>query len=158
MEGSSILIIAVLIALMIAMLVVSLVATSKKRKQKSNALMSTEQAPAVPVAYQSMSLGSIASSCNIGAFRLFFRILLVIFVSLITLGIASSWMEVWLLKWVASKTSIDGKVLAYQGTGGEWFVKKLVWHILFVITIGIYGFWLPSKFIKYHISKLHFEI
>lgn len=67
------------------------------------------------------------------------------FLTVITVGIASFWMHCWKMRFYCSHTIIDGHRLNFNGTGGQYFGKKIVWCILTVITFGIYGLWLALK-------------
>lgn len=73
-----------------------------------------------------------------GAFGNFFRVLAVYLASAITLGIAYPFMECWYLEWKVQHTFINGKRLTFNGNGGEYFVKYIIWFLLSVITFGIY--------------------
>ncbi len=73
-----------------------------------------------------------------GAFSLFFRRLLVGFVSIITLGIAAAWINCWLLRWEAEHTYINGRQLEFVGTGAALFVNYLKWTLLTLVTLGLY--------------------
>ena len=67
------------------------------------------------------------------------------FLTVITVGIASFWMHCWKMRFYCSHTIIDGHRLNFNGTGAQYFGKKIVWCILTVITFGIYGLWLALK-------------
>ena len=67
------------------------------------------------------------------------------FLKIITVGIASFWTHCWQERYYCSHTVIDGQRLKFNGTGGQYFGKKILWCILTVITFGIYAFWLALK-------------
>jgi len=95
--------------------------------------------------------------CAIGAFGLFFRFLLVVLVAILSGGILFPWMEVWLVKYICDKTTVDGCKINYTATGTELFVELLVIILLSIVTLGIFVFWVPSRILKFHISRVHIE-
>ena len=82
--------------------------------------------------------------------------LLTAFVSAITLGLAAPAMTCYRLRWIYKHTCIGGYRLKFNGRGGQLFGKYLLWALLTIITIGIYGLWVPIKFKKWETS--HVEI
>lgn len=66
-------------------------------------------------------------------------------VGMLTLGIALPWMICWKQKWVTKNTVIEGKRLAFDGTGGQLFGNYIKWFLLTLITLGIYGFWVAVR-------------
>ncbi|MBN1275946.1 MAG: DUF898 family protein [Deltaproteobacteria bacterium] len=66
-------------------------------------------------------------------------------VSFITMGIYSPWAWVKLLKLKASHTTINGKKIAFAGTGSQLFVLILVNGFLTLITFGFFGPWALCK-------------
>lgn len=81
---------------------------------------------------------------------------LVIFVSLITLGIAFPWMFCVLQKWKAKHTVICGKRQYFDGTGIQLIGKYLLWSFLTAITFGIYGFWMTLAIKRWVCKHTHF--
>jgi uncharacterized membrane protein YjgN (DUF898 family)/Tfp pilus assembly protein PilF len=61
--------------------------------------------------------------------------------SVITFGIYSPWALVRLFKLKASHTTIDGKSVSFNGTGGQLLVLAFVHGLLTIITFGFYGPW-----------------
>ena len=59
-------------------------------------------------------------------------------------------------RWIARHTTIDGKQLRFDGTGGELWIKYIVWLLLCIITFGIYSFWLGIKMKQWVVEKTHF--
>ena len=66
-------------------------------------------------------------------------ILLSVFVSLITCGIATPWMLCKVYRWRKEHTVINGRRLAFTGTGGSLFGHWILWYLLTLVTCGIYG-------------------
>ena len=54
-------------------------------------------------------------------------------------------------------TVLNGKRLNFVGTGIDLFINKLKWFFLTLITLGIYGFWVPIKVKKWEIAHIHFK-
>jgi len=78
------------------------------------------------------------------------------FLNIITLGIASFWTHCWRERYYAANTVIDGHRLRFNGTGGQYFGKKIVWCLLTVVTLGIYVLWLSLKSKQW--TALHTEM
>ena len=75
----------------------------------------------------------------------------------ITLGIGAPWADCMLYSYQFKHTVYNGKRLKFEGTGGDLFVNRFIWIFLTIITLGIYGFFVPVKKTKWVISNLHFE-
>ncbi len=60
-------------------------------------------------------------------------------VTVLTLGIASSWMHCWKERYYTKHTEIDGHQLKFNGTGAQYWGKRFVWLLLTIITFGIYA-------------------
>jgi uncharacterized membrane protein YjgN (DUF898 family) len=54
-----------------------------------------------------------------------------------------------LYNWEVKHTVINGKRLQFDGTALQLFGNWIKWFLLTIITIGIYGFWLPIKLKKW---------
>lgn len=76
--------------------------------------------------------------------------------SALTLGIAVPWGICYKEQWMAGHTTIDGKKLRFDGTGGDLFVQYIKWFLLTIITFGIYGFWLHIKMKSWVVKNTHF--
>jgi len=82
--------------------------------------------------------------------EIFFGCLLAI----VTFGIYTPWMMCSLFRFFTNRTSIQvgdsGYLsLSFQGSGGGLFVTFIIGYFLTIITLGIYGFWLQVKLIKF---------
>ena len=54
-----------------------------------------------------------------------------------------------LINWEAEHTVIEGKRLRFDGNGTQLFGSWIKWFLLTIITLGIYGLWLPIKMKKW---------
>lgn len=53
-------------------------------------------------------------------------------------------------RWVKSHTIVDGQRLSFNGTWVSYWGKTIVWCLLSVVTIGIYGaFFMPVANLKW---------
>lgn len=64
---------------------------------------------------------------------------------LVTLTVAEPWVICRTYRWKITHQVIDGKRLSFDGRGGQLVGNYWWWSFLTVITIGIYGFWVPKK-------------
>jgi len=86
------------------------------------------------------------------------KLLLACLVSTVTLGIGFFWASMWYLRWIYSMSVINGKRLEFHGTGVKFFKKAIIWFLLSIVTIGIYGiFFVPRRFQEFIASNLNFE-
>ncbi len=74
----------------------------------------------------------------------------------LTCGIATPWAICYMMKFVISHATIDGKRLIFTGTGGSLFGNWIKWFLLTVITCGIYGFWVYPRLYQWVVRNLHF--
>ena len=74
----------------------------------------------------------------------------------ITLGLGTPWAICVKERWIAKHTIIDGKQLAFDGTGGQLFGNFIKWFLLTILTLGIYGFWLDIKMKQWITKHTHF--
>lgn len=54
-----------------------------------------------------------------------------------------------LYNWETKHTVINGKRLQFDGNALQLFGNWIKWFLLTVITLGIYGLWLPIKLRKW---------
>lgn len=99
-----------------------------------------------------------ASAFTGGAFANAFINWLVVFVSMLTLGLAYPAMMCWRMRWEAKHTFINGRKLMFNGTGAQLFGKYLLWMLLSCITFGIYYIWCASIALeKWKTKHTHYE-
>ncbi len=70
-------------------------------------------------------------------------------ISMVSFGIYSAWAWVRLFKLKASHILMNGKQVAFTGTGGQLFMLILIQGCLVMITLGIYGPWAVCKFMDW---------
>ena len=75
---------------------------------------------------------------------------------LFTLGIGAPWAICLKERWIAKHTYINGRQLAFDGTGGQLIGNYIKWFLLTLITFGIYGFWLEIKMKQWLVKHTHF--
>lgn len=83
--------------------------------------------------------------------------ILVVFVTLITLGIAYPWMCCMFQRWKAKHTVVCGKRMYFDGTGLQLIGKYLLWGFLSAITFGIYGLWMSISMKKWIAKHTHYQ-
>lgn len=69
----------------------------------------------------------------------------------------AAWASVISFRWSTRHTVIGGKRLRFDGTAWQLFWTELKWLFFTVITIGIYGLWLPIKAAKWQTKHTVFE-
>ena len=79
------------------------------------------------------------------------------FGSLISLFIATPWIECAYYRWVAKHTKINGKTVVFDGKGGQLFWKNVGWFFATIFTLGIFSFWLPVKKQKWIMKHSYVE-
>lgn len=70
---------------------------------------------------------------------IFLNLLLIAFLSTITLGLYAPWGYVRFKRLIASNTYFQGQPLQFDGTGGQAFVQFLIIAALSVVTLGLYA-------------------
>jgi len=77
------------------------------------------------------------------------------FVTMITLSIGYYWAHCYKEKWYQKHKIIDGAEITFDGTGAQYFGKRIVWTLLTIVTVGIYSFWLSVKSLNWTVSHMH---
>jgi uncharacterized membrane protein YjgN (DUF898 family) len=73
-----------------------------------------------------------------------------------TLGLAAPWSVVLFQRWKAKHTTIHGRRLVFVGSGWSLWGQYLKWWLLMVITLGVYGFWIVPRMIKWVVENTDF--
>ena len=60
-----------------------------------------------------------------------------------------AWSKIIMTRWFINHTVIDSRRLTFRGTVGDLFIKYLLWGLLTSITCGIFGLFVPVKYIKW---------
>jgi len=86
------------------------------------------------------------------------RLFLACLVSVATLTIGFWWASMWYLRWLYSKSVINGRRLEFRATGMSFFKKAIIWVLLSIVTFGIYAiFFLPKRSQEFLAANLYFE-
>jgi uncharacterized membrane protein YjgN (DUF898 family) len=75
-----------------------------------------------------------------------------------TLGLGLPWAIVMRHRWRARHTRIDGRRLAFVGSGASLFGHYIKWWFFMIITVGIYGFWLIPRLTKWTVENTDFDL
>ncbi len=78
-------------------------------------------------------------------------------ISIISLGVGSSWAKCMLYSYEINHTVYNGKRLKFEGDGGDLYVNMFKWRFFSIITLGIYLLFVPAKKANWVISNIHFE-
>ena len=113
-----------------------------------------EDAPVVNVNVTNQT--SRFSDWDGGVFETFLTMLAASLIISFTCGIATPWAVCYLVNFIVSHATIDGKRLTFDGSGGDLFIQWLKWLLLTVITCGIYSFWVIPRMYKWVASHIHF--
>ena len=79
------------------------------------------------------------------------------FLNLITLGILIPWTTSWKYKYYANKTTYSGKKVVFDGKGIQLLGRWILWELLCIVTLGIYGFFMAIALKKWVVKHQHFE-
>ena len=72
-------------------------------------------------------------------------------------GIATPWAVCVKQNWVAKHTTIDGRQMIFDGTGGQLFGNYIKWFLLSIVTCGIYSLWLGLNMQKWVTKHTHLK-
>ena len=75
----------------------------------------------------------------------------------ITFGIGTPWAECMLYRYQFKHTVYNGHRLKFIGSGLSLLGNSIKWLFFTIITLGIYGLFVPVKEAKWIISNLHYE-
>ena len=91
-----------------------------------------------------------------GVFQLLGWKILGAIVTSITLGICYPVAICWLYGWEAKHTVINGRRLKFTGSAGGLFGTWILCLLLTIITLGIYGFYVPIKIKRWREANTFF--
>ena len=75
----------------------------------------------------------------------------------VTFGLATPWAQCMLYNYRFKHTVYNGKRLKFNGKGGDLFVNMFKWFFLTLITLGIYGFFVPVRKAQWVVGNLQYE-
>lgn len=74
-------------------------------------------------------------------------------VTVLSFGFAYFWAYAFKERALTKHKFIDGHSLEFHATGNQFFLKKLLWTLLTVLTLGIYGLSLKGKMLRWQIAN-----
>ena len=81
--------------------------------------------------------------------------LLMFVIIVFSLGLATPWAICIGHRWYAKHSIIDGHQVVFDGTGWQLFGNMVKWLLLTIITLGIFGLWLPIKNTQWVVKHTH---
>ena len=75
---------------------------------------------------------------------------------IVTLGFAMPWVVCMRGRWYFDNMIIDGKQVVFDGRGKKLFWRYIGWILLTIITLGVWGFWMAVKILKWEVEHLYF--
>lgn len=78
-------------------------------------------------------------------------------VTVFTLGICFPIAYAWVEKWRAKHTVINGFRHKLNASGGKLIGKWVLWMLLFIVTLTIFGLWIPVKLEKWKVAHMVLE-
>lgn len=76
--------------------------------------------------------------------------------SMFTFGIVGAWGTMAFHRWLASHTYIDGRQLRFDGGTMEFWVRRIIWAILIIVTLTIYlWFFFPARKRHWFTARTH---
>ncbi len=125
--------------------------------EQKQAAMEVELAKAKKASQTNGALGAGKSGFTATVFELFAEKLLLMWVSMVTLGFAYPWLKCHYEGFIASKTYVKGRRLSFDGKGKDLAKKYYLWMLLCVVTFGIYSIFLADKLHKWVIEHTHYD-
>lgn len=75
------------------------------------------------------------------------------FLTIVTFGIYSAWMEVKITRYIRENTRFGNIEFKFEGEGSDLFLIKIKGMFLMIFTLGIYSFWYFKDLIQFHINN-----
>ena len=72
----------------------------------------------------------------------------------ITLCLATPFVICTVIRWICNHSTIGGKKYVFKGTAVGLFGRWILWFLLTIITLGIYGFWSTRNQIRWVIENI----
>src|SRR5262245_16889384 len=87
----------------------------------------------------------------------FFKVaLLAMLLSIFTLNLGAPWAACMIQRWKADNTYVRGKRLRFDGSGLGLLGNAIKWGFFYLITLGIYFFWLIPNYNRWIIENTNF--
>lgn len=83
--------------------------------------------------------------------------ILAVIITVFTLGICYPWAKVILYRWQAKHTFLWGRRLRFTGTAPALFGQWVKWYLLWIVTLGIYGFWIGPRMTRWLVEHQEFD-
>ncbi|MDR2394103.1 MAG: DUF898 domain-containing protein, partial [Treponema sp.] len=96
----------------------------------------------------------IESKFSGGVFPVFLFCIWAPILLVISLGLATPFIVCTVIRWICNNSTIGGKSYRFKGTAMGLFGRWILWYILTIITIGIYGFWSTRNQIRWIIENV----
>jgi hypothetical protein len=96
----------------------------------------------------------IESKFSGGVFPIFLFCIWAPILLAISLGLATPFIICTVISWICDNSTIGGKSYRFKGTAMGLFGRWILWYILTIITIGIYGFWATRNQIRWVIENV----
>ncbi|MBN2898446.1 MAG: DUF898 family protein [Clostridia bacterium] len=91
-----------------------------------------------------------------GLFQLIGWTILGAIVTFFTFGLCYPWALCMVYGWKINHTVINGRRLVFKGSAVSLFGNWIIWLVLSVITLGIYGFWVGIALEKWKVKNTEF--
>jgi len=92
-----------------------------------------------------------------GASGFFWMAIRAYLLALFTLGLGVPWSVCIFERWKARNTYLNGRQLAFYGTGFGLLGRWILWLLLMIITLGIYFFWMYPKLLRWKIENTDYK-
>lgn len=76
--------------------------------------------------------------------------------SFLTMGLAYPFMHIFVQRWTARHTVIEGKRTDFSADVGYFYWCCIKWTFLTIITLGIYAFFIPINMQRWTAENTHF--
>jgi hypothetical protein len=96
----------------------------------------------------------IESKFSGGVFPIFLFCIWAPILLIISLGLAIPFIVCTVIRWICNNSTICGKSYRFKGTAMGLFGRWILWSILTIITIGIYGFWSTRNHVRWVVENI----
>lgn len=78
-------------------------------------------------------------------------------VTIVSIGFLYPLAMVWLAKWEAKHTVINGYRMKLEANPWSLVGRWILWELLSFITLFIFALWIPTKLAKWKVKRMHLE-